>query len=64
MRFRATVWHQSSTSIAVEGENGGTRLIIEEDASSARQFEAKIRDRWIYDVDAQVDFGPISVVSQ
>ena len=59
-KFRATVWHLSSTAEVVEGYAGVRRFIVEEEAQDKRMFEARIRDRYIHDVDADVSFGPIT----
>lgn len=57
--FRATVWHASSASLAVEDYNPD-RYIAEMEAENEEYFECEIRDRYIHDVDADIVIGPIS----
>jgi hypothetical protein len=62
--FRATVYTLSSAVEAIEGDAGISRTVIEAEAENAGRFEAEIRDRYIHDVDAMVDFGPVSNISK
>jgi len=59
--YIATVWHNSSTGQAVDGDAGLRRHVIRLHAEDERDYRAQVRDRWIDDVDADVSFGPISL---
>lgn len=59
-RYRATVWHLSSTAAAVDGDSAISRYVTEEIAESADMAEAQIRDRYLRDVDAEVTIGPLT----
>lgn len=63
-RFRATVYHLSSMVGAIDGDAGIRRYITEEDAEDVAMFKAQVCDRYLPDVDAEVDFGPVSEVSR
>lgn len=63
-RFRATVYHLSSMVEAMIGDEGIKRSIIELDAENEAMFKATIMDYYIHDVDAMVDFGPVSEVKR
>lgn len=59
-RFRATVYHLSSTVACVEGYAGMSRYVTEDIAEDESMFKAIVRDRYLSDVDAEVDFGPVT----
>ena len=58
--FRATVWTLLATSAAVYGDAGIRRGIFQHAAESAEDFEAGIRNYYVYDVNNKVWFGPIT----
>jgi hypothetical protein len=59
-KYRATVYHLSSSAAAVDGDAGIRRFVTEEHASSVDDFKAQVRDRFLSDVDAEVSFGPVT----
>lgn len=58
--FRATIWYTSATALAVEGDRGGSRYIVEHEAEDAEDFRAMVTDASTKHVDDEVVFGPIS----
>lgn len=60
--FRATVWTLSATAAIVDGDAALQRRIVTEKAETSEEFEAIIRDRFTWNVDDEVSFGPVSEV--
>lgn len=58
--FRATFWYSSAASLAVDGDRGGTRHIVEHEAEDAADFRAMVTDACTHDVDDEITFGPVS----
>jgi len=59
--YIGTVYTLPSMVEAIIGDTGIVRRVLRFKTESPEMFKAIIQDRYIHDVDAMVDFGPISL---
>jgi hypothetical protein len=59
--YIATVYVLTSMVGVIEGDAGISRRVIRLQTTSPEMFKAEIMDRYLHDVDAEIDFGPVSL---
>lgn len=59
--YIGTAWILTGTAEAVEGDAGWFRRVYRLKADNPTHFKYQIMDRFLYDVDNRVEFGPIGL---